>query len=96
MNAWINLTAVGRILLFGLLTGAVVPVLFAAGVRLHSAAADPGATFRNRALTALSWALFALVLAVVIVGVLYIAKDFIGHHTGVRLFGSRAEPAHSD
>lgn len=39
-------------------------------------------------LVAVSWAIFALVLAVVIIGVLYIARDFIAHHTGWAFLGA--------
>ncbi|MBU9766616.1 hypothetical protein FR943_22585 [Mycobacterium sp. TNTM28] len=93
MSAWINLAAVSKILIFGLLVGASVPTLFALGVRLHitnSGAVADGHSGRARFLVGLSWAIFALVLVVVITGVLFIANDFIGHHTGLYLFGSRA------
>ncbi|CRZ18000.1 hypothetical protein [Mycolicibacterium neworleansense] len=93
MNNWINLVAVGKILLFGLVVGASVPTLFALGVRLHIAGAiadGPSDAARRRLLIALSWVIFALVLVVVVTGVLFIAKDFIGHHTGIHLFGSKA------
>ncbi|BBX88453.1 hypothetical protein H5U98_25825 [Mycolicibacterium boenickei] len=93
MNEWINLAAVGKILLFGLAVGASVPTLFAIGVRLHIAAgvADgPSDGGRRRLLTGLSRLMFALVLIVVVTGVLFIANNFIGHHTGVYLFNSNA------
>ncbi|MFV8170950.1 hypothetical protein [Mycolicibacterium peregrinum] len=92
MNNWINLVAVSKILLFGLAVGASVPTLFAIGVRLHIAgvAEEPVTTARRRLLVGLSWVMFALVLVVVVVGVLYIANNFIGHHTGVYLFGNNA------
>ncbi|MGV0740966.1 hypothetical protein [Mycolicibacterium sp. XJ870] len=93
MSAWINLAAVGKILLFGLLLGAAVPVVFAAGVRLNAVGAgDVGAgATRNRVLTALSWVIVTLVLAVVVLGVLFIARDFIGHHTGWYILGAEAK-----
>lgn len=93
MNNWINLVAVGKILLFGLAVGASVPTLFAIGVRLHIAgdvADGPSHDGRRRLLVGLSWVMFALVLVVVVAGVLFIANNFIGHHTGVYLFGSNA------
>ena len=92
MNNWINLVAVSKILLFGLAVGASVPTLFAIGVRLHIAGTAVGTVTaaRNRLLVGLSWMMFALVLVVVVVGVLYIANNFIGHHTGVYLFGNNA------
>lgn len=91
MNDWINLAAVGKILLFGLAVGASVPTLFAISVRLHIAAGvtdGPSGAGRRRLLTGLSWVMFALVLVVVVTGVLFIANNFIGHHTGVYLFSS--------
>ncbi|MED5815233.1 hypothetical protein VST63_22975 [Mycolicibacterium sp. 050232] len=94
MSNWINLVAVGKILLFGLAVGASVPTLFAVGVRLHIAAAvpdGPSGTGRRRLLTGLSWVMFALVLVVVVTGVLFIANNFIGHHTGVYVFGNNAQ-----
>ena len=93
MTNWINLVAVGKILLFGLVVGTSVPTLFAIGVRLHIAsdiADGPAAAGRRRLLVGLSWAMFALVLVVVAAGVLFIANNFIGHHTGVYLFGDNA------
>jgi hypothetical protein len=95
MNSWIDLAAVGKILLFGLLVGASVPTLFALGVRLYITNAGEVAdgqpdAGRRRLLVGLSRVIFALALVVVVVGVLFIAKDFIGHHTGIRLFGSKA------
>jgi hypothetical protein len=94
MTAWINLAAVGKIVLFGLLVGAGLPALFAVGVRLNAegvGAAAPGGTVaqKNPVLVALSWALFALVLAAVIVGVLFVARDFIGQHTGLYILGTK-------
>ncbi|WP_018603951.1 hypothetical protein [Mycobacterium sp. 155] len=90
MNDWINFAAVGKILLFGLVIGAAVPTLFALGVRLGIAAtAGPQSSAdRRRLLAGLSWVIFGLVLVVVITGVLFIANNFIGHHTGVYLFGT--------
>jgi hypothetical protein len=94
MTAWINLAAVDKIVLFGLLVGAGLPTLFALGVRLNAegvgAATHEGAVAqRNPALAALSWVLFALVLVAVIVGVLFVARDFIGQHTGLYILGAK-------
>ena len=44
---------------------------------------------RNPALVAISWVIFALVLIAVIIGVLFIARDFIGHHTGLYILGAK-------
>ncbi len=93
MTNWINLVAVGKILLFGLLVGGSVPTLFALGVRLRltntgDLADGPSDTPRRRLMIGLSWMIFALVLIVVVTGVLFIANNFIGHHTGLYLFGT--------
>ena len=95
MNNWINLAAVSKILIFGLLVGASVPTLFALGVRLRLAgqgAHGPADAAGRRVLTWLSWISFALVVVVVLAGVLFIANNFIGHHTGLYLFGSSTHP----
>jgi cytochrome b len=44
---------------------------------------------KNPALAALSWVLFALVLVAVVVGVLFVARDFIGQHTGLYILGAK-------
>jgi hypothetical protein len=94
MTAWINLAAVGKIVLFGLLVGAGLPALFAVGVRLNAegvgAAAHGGAVAqKNPVLAVLSWLLFALVFMAVTVGVLFIARDFIGQHTALYILGAK-------
>lgn len=89
MSAWFNYTATLKILIFSLLAGALLPGLFAVGMRLQAAGDGADATARRRPLlVAVSWAIFALVLAVVIIGVLYIARDFIAHHTGWAFLGA--------
>ncbi|WP_421842254.1 hypothetical protein [Mycobacterium sp.] len=92
MSTWFNYTATLKILIFSLLVGAALPALFAVGVRLQAigaASTDDGATTRRRpALIVGGWAIFALVLAMIITGVLYIARDFIGHHLGLFILGA--------
>lgn len=101
MSAWFDYTATLKILIFGLLLGAGLPALVAAGlpaliavgVRLCTVDAGLGAdgtvSRRHPALAVPSWAIFALVLAAVIVGVLFIARDFMGHHTGWYFLGKK-------
>lgn len=36
MSAWFNYVAAGKIIVFGLLVGAVLPALFAVGVRMNA------------------------------------------------------------
>lgn len=94
MSDWFNYAATVKILIFSLLAGAALPGLFALGVRLQAAGAGDirshgAATQKNPALTALAWLIYALVLTVIIVGVLYIARDFIAHHTGWAFLGAK-------
>lgn len=90
---WFNYIATLKILVLGLVIGAGLPALFAIGVRLNAEGVGvvqhDGAAHRNPALLALSWAIFLLVLAVVIVGVLFIASDFIAHHLGWYILGAK-------
>lgn len=91
MTVWFDYAATAKILVFGLLIGAALPALFAVGVRLNAAGAgvtDAAEGRRHPLLGLLSWAIFALVLAVVIIGVLFIARDFIGHRTGWYILGA--------
>lgn len=94
MNAWFNYEATLKILFFSLLAGAALPGLFAVGIRMQAigsgtVSAD-GATGKQRpVLTALGWAIYALVFGVVIIGVLYIARDFIAHHTHYPFLGAK-------
>ena len=93
MNGWINLTAVMQILVVGLIIGAGLPALFSLGVRLNAegvgVVSHDGVTKKNPALNAISWVIFAIVLAAVIIGVLFVARDFIGHHTGMYILGAK-------
>lgn len=93
MSHWFNYEATAKILIFSLLVGAGLPALFALGVRMQAAGiGDVGEntpSLRRTILVALGWAIFALVLAVVVIGVLYIARDFIAHHTGWAFLGAK-------
>ena len=94
MSAWFNYTAVFQIIVAGLLVGAGLPALFSVAVRVNAegsgvVAHDGTVAHRNPALVALSWAIFGLVLLAVIIGVLFIARDFIGHHTGWYILGAK-------
>ncbi|WP_205876344.1 hypothetical protein [Mycobacterium camsae] len=94
MNAWFNYEATGKILIFSLLAGAALPGLFAVGVRLQAVGSGSvdtsGLGGRQRPLlTAVAWLIYAVVLVVVILGVLYIARDFIAHHTHYPFLGAK-------
>ena len=94
MSQWFNYKATLNILFFGLLVGAALPALFAVGMRVHAAGSGvtgvEGVTAARRpTLLALSWLIFGLVLAVVVIGVLFVARDFIAHHLGWYLLGAK-------
>jgi hypothetical protein len=96
MSHWFNYQASLKILFFGLLLGSGLPALFAVAVRVGSAGAGVqqgsdgvAVAHKNPALTAISYALYALALAAVVVGVLYIAREFIGAHTGLYILGAK-------
>jgi cytochrome b len=77
-----------KILVFGLIVGAGLPALFAVGVRT-GATVDGPTQARNPVLAALSYAIFAVVLIAVVIGVLFVARDFIGLHTGWYILGAK-------
>ncbi|WP_285724709.1 hypothetical protein [Psychromicrobium xiongbiense] len=97
----IDFAAIGlagvRVLLVGLLLGAGLPALFALGMRLQSAgsgdldtstdADGAGTAKRQPLLLVLGWLVFAVVIAVVITGVLWITRQSIHHYFGITLFG---------
>ncbi|OBF09599.1 hypothetical protein [Mycobacterium sp. 852002-10029_SCH5224772] len=94
---WFNYQASLKILLFAMLAGAALPGLFALGIRLQSGgagdiesggASNGNAPHRNPMLTALAWTIYALVIAAIALALLYIARDFIAHHTGYPLLGA--------
>lgn len=96
MSEWFNYAATLKILVFGLLVGAALPAMFAVATRINVAATsipaggEGSVGVRRPLLIAASWAIFLLVLVVVVIGVLFIARDFLGHHFGWYLLG--AEP----
>ena len=95
MSHWFNYEASLKILIFGLLLGSGLPALFALGVRAGAAGAgvegSDGAAVahKNPALTAISWAVYSLALVAAVIGVLYVARDFIGLHTGMYILGAK-------
>lgn len=96
MNGWLDVGALVKVLVFGTIAGAGLPALFALGVRSQAVGAGTIdgqhlAGDRRPVLTAISYACFALVLVAIVTGVLFVARDFIGHHTGWYILG--AEPS---
>lgn len=80
-----------KVIIAGLLFGAGLPLLFTLGIRLWdagSAEEQPDGTVtagRPLALIA-AYAIFAVVLVAIIVGVLYITQKSIDHYLGIELF----------
>jgi hypothetical protein len=95
MIHWFNYQASLKILIFGLLLGSGLPALFALAVRAGAVGAgiqdSDGAAVahKNPALTAISYAIYALALVAVVIGVLYVARDAIGAWTGVYILGAK-------
>ena len=97
LSGWFNYEATLKILIFSMLAGAALPGLFALGLRLQAVGAgatgnvstDGAAPQRNPVLLAIAWLIYAVVLTVIIVGVLYVARDFIAHHTGWAFLGAK-------
>ena len=91
---WFNYQASLKILLFSMLAGAALPALFALGLRFQAVGSGHVATqghpaHKNPALLAIAWAIYALVLAVILFALLYISRDFIAHQTGQAFLGAK-------
>ena len=83
-----NLNALWQVTVAGLLLGAGLPIIFAFGVRLWSAAAaDDRAAQRNYPALAGALTCFALIIAAILIGILYTAKAFLAAEFGIHLFG---------
>ncbi|MEE3063753.1 MAG: hypothetical protein VYA67_07250 [Actinomycetota bacterium] len=94
LSEWFNYEATLKILLFSMLAGAFLPGLFAVGIRLQAlgsgnVGADGSTSHPNPVLSVLAWLIYALVITVIIIGVLFIARDFIAHHTGYPFLGAK-------
>lgn len=93
---WFNYQASLKILLFAMLAGAALPGLFALGLRFHAVGAgqvspDGGTPNKNPVLLAIAWAIYALVLVVIVFALAYIARDFIAHQTGYPFLGAKVK-----
>ncbi len=87
-------TSLGEVTFIAVVLGAGLPVIFAAGIRLWSAepAAAEGTTAGRRgSVTQLAaYICFALVAVAVLLGIAYVAKDFISHTFDIQLFGAKS------
>jgi hypothetical protein len=92
---WFNYQASLKILVFSMLAGALLPGLFALGLRLQAVGsgyvpnADGTAPHKNPVLVGIAWLIYALVVAVIIFALLYISRDFIAHHTHSPFLGAK-------
>jgi hypothetical protein len=91
---WFNYEATLKILLFSMLAGAALPGLFAVGIRLQAigfggVGADGTTSQKNPVFSGLAWLIYALVVAVILIALLYISRDFIAHHTGYPFLGAK-------
>jgi hypothetical protein len=94
---WFNYQASLKILVFSMLAGAALPAVFALGLRLHAigggqVSIDGGTPHKNPALLAIAWAIYAVVVAVILFALVYISRDFIAHQLGQPFLG--AKPPH--
>lgn len=92
MNTLIaNLNSLWQVMLAALLLGAGLPTVFAIGVRCWSAVETENGDVVARNYSALAGALACLVfvLSVIIVGILYTAREFLSLRFGIHLFGER-------
>ena len=94
-SEWFNYQASLKILVFSMLAGAALPGLFALGLRLQAVgagyvpSADGSTPQRNPVLVGVAWVIYALVVAVILFALLYIARDFIAHHTHSPFLGAK-------
>ena len=91
---WFNYQAALKILVFSMLAGAALPGVFALGLRFHAigggeVAADGTHPHKNPALVTLAWAIYVVVVAVILFALLYVSRDFIAHQTGQAFLGAK-------
>jgi hypothetical protein len=96
-SQWFDYEASLKILVFAMLAGAFLPGLFALGIRLQAVGSGyvgtdsdtPGQ--KNPVMLGLAYAIYAMVVAVIILALLYIARDFIAHNTGYPFLGAKVK-----
>jgi multisubunit Na+/H+ antiporter MnhB subunit len=96
-SQWFDYKASLKILFYGMLAGAALPGLFALGVRLQavgSGAVTGGSQQRKPVLIAAAWVIYGLVVAVILLALLYISRDFISHNIGQSFLGGKVATKH--
>ncbi|MFT4124638.1 MAG: hypothetical protein QM662_00200 [Gordonia sp. (in: high G+C Gram-positive bacteria)] len=83
--------SIGKVLVIGLVLGAGLPALFAVGLRLHAEGAgnehaDGSITAPNPALKVAGYVLFAIVVAVIAIGILWVTRNTLDYHLGWQVF----------
>ena len=83
------------VLLAGLFFGAGLPTLYAVGMRMLSGTTEYTADGRlieieppHPVAKAVAYLIFGIIAIVIVIGILWIAKGFIAHVTGVNIFGA--------
>lgn len=84
-------TGTAKVVVAGLLFGAGLPMLFALGIRLWDSGsggehADGTVTAGKPAALYAAYAVFAVVAAAIVIGVLYVTQKSIDHYLGIKLF----------
>lgn len=86
--------SIANVLAIGLVLGAGLPALFAVGMRLIAAgtASDDGpvVTHDNPGLRIAGYFLYAVVGAVIVVGILWITRQTLYHHLDIQIFPASA------
>lgn len=89
MNFALMLSNLGQVTLAGLILGAGLPALFALGVRLtQGAGKHPGTVSK-----AIGYLCFAVIIAAIIIGILWITKAVIYESFAIDLFNTEAAKA---
>ncbi|MGV9679847.1 hypothetical protein ACWDSJ_31595 [Nocardia sp. NPDC003482] len=93
MHTFVSIVkSLGEVVAIGIVLGAGLPILCGVGIRfwsLETVGADGAVARRNPVYQAVAYICFAIVLAAIVAGILYVAKDFISHTFDVQLFGAK-------
>lgn len=86
-----TLEAIGKVLIVGLIFGAGLPALFAVGLRVHAAGmgdanADGSVTAPNPFLKAVGYLFFAIVIAAIVFGILWITRQTLNYYFDIKIF----------